>query len=363
VSADPGFVEAWRYLSSTLASLYTNGTPDPAFATRAREAAERAIALAPNGPHGHAAMASYHRLVSRDMRAAETSVQKALAALPNDALLLRAAALIAQSRGDWNSALAKLQASQQLDPRSPNAAYALQAALLWLRRYPEALAASDAALAVAPGDLARVHNRAMIFLAQGDLAGARATMAHISPAFTPMEVAAHFGWSWDTYWVPDEQGQQLLATSRESDYPDREAWATVLMQLYAMRGDSARARAYADTALVANTEILKGAPNDAQRIMFRGLELAYLGRRAEAVAAVERSRSLAPIDGDHTVGPYYQQLAARAYLALGDQERALDLLEPLLKVPYFLSPGWLRIDPSFAALRGNPRFKRMTAGV
>src|SRR5688500_2637634 len=360
VAADPEFVEAWRNLTGALASLYANGTPDPAVAARARHAAERTAALDPNGPHGHAAMVSYHRLVSGDMQAAAASTQKALAASPNDASFLRLAAFAAQSRGDWNGAVAKFEASRRLDPRSPNAAFSLHSAFLWLRRYPEALALSDTALALAPGDLSRVHSRAMVFLAQGDLTRARAAMALVSPAFTPMEVAAHFGWTWDTYWVPDEQGQHLLATSRESDFPDREAWATVLMQLHAIRGDTTRARAYADTALVANTEILKGAPNDAQRIMFRGHQLAYLGRRAEAVAAVERSRSLAPIDRDHVVGPYYQQLAAPACLALGDHERALDLLEPLLKMPYFLSPGWLRIDPSFAALRGNARFRRMT---
>ena len=203
----------------------------------------------------------------------------------------------------------------------------------------------------------------MIFVAQGNLAGARAAMKLVSPAVTPMEVAAFFGQYWDMYWVPDEAGQQLLARSEPDDFPDRETWAIVLTQLYASRGDTARARAFADTALMANTEILKAAPDDAQRLVFRGLQLAYLGRRAEAVAAVERGMSLVPLSRDKANGPYYQQIAARVYLQLGDQERALDLLEPLLKMPYFLSPGWLRIDPSFAALRGNARFKRMTAGA
>jgi hypothetical protein len=36
-------------------------------------------------------------------------------------------------------------------------------------------------------------------------------------------------------------------------------------------------------------------------------------------------------------------------------------LEPLLKMPYYLSPGWLKIDPTFAPLRGNPRFERLFA--
>jgi hypothetical protein len=34
-------------------------------------------------------------------------------------------------------------------------------------------------------------------------------------------------------------------------------------------------------------------------------------------------------------------------------------LAPLLRVPYYLSPGWLRIDPTFDPLRKHPRFQRL----
>ena len=40
-------------------------------------------------------------------------------------------------------------------------------------------------------------------------------------------------------------------------------------------------------------------------------------------------------------------------------EKALDRLEALMKVPYYLSPGWLRIDPNFDPLRGHPRFEKL----
>ena len=48
---------------------------------------------------------------------------------------------------------------------------------------------------------------------------------------------------------------------------------------------------------------------------------------------------------------------------VGEPDKAIDQLEALLKTPYFLSPAWLRIDPNFAPLRGNPRFKRLVAGA
>ncbi|MGH7519011.1 MAG: hypothetical protein ACREOC_16360 [Gemmatimonadales bacterium] len=45
-----------------------------------------------------------------------------------------------------------------------------------------------------------------------------------------------------------------------------------------------------------------------------------------------------------------------------EPDKALDQLEPLLRIPYNLSPGLLRIDPTFAPLKGNPRFEKLAAG-
>ena len=51
---------------------------------------------------------------------------------------------------------------------------------------------------------------------------------------------------------------------------------------------------------------------------------------------------------------------ARIYLHIGQPEKALDQLEKLMAKPYYLSPAWLRIDPEFTPLHGNPRFERLT---
>jgi hypothetical protein len=48
---------------------------------------------------------------------------------------------------------------------------------------------------------------------------------------------------------------------------------------------------------------------------------------------------------------------------MGELEKAVGHLEPLLKLRYYFSPGWLRINPTFAQLRGNPRFERLVNGT
>jgi serine/threonine-protein kinase len=362
VSLDSSFTEAWARLSSTLSNLYFNATPDPVVGARARAAAERARALQPDGAPGHFAMSRYHYLVGNDLAKAELEADLALKLAPNDAEILRQAANLEEALGRWDEALAHLQQARRLDPRSATVARSLQLCLALLRRYPEALAVGNEALALDAAALGIVETQAIIYLMQGDLAGARAVIRAVPPTLAPTALVAYFANYQDLYWVLEEEQQQLVLRLSPSAFDgDRAVWADVLMQTYWNRGDKVRARAYADTALVALREQLKGSPNDPQRHLFSGLALAYLGRKAEAIREGVRGAELAPLNKDQSNGAYGQHILLRIYLLVGENEKALDLLEPLLKIPYYVSPGWLRIDPTFAPLKGNPRFERLLA--
>jgi TolB-like protein/tetratricopeptide (TPR) repeat protein/tRNA A-37 threonylcarbamoyl transferase component Bud32 len=358
---DPSFAEAWASLSSTLTMLYFNSAPDPGVAAEARSAAEQALAADPSGAAGHRAMGQYYLNVVKSPAQAEQELTLALRAAPKDPPTLRAAAGLEVSLGRWDDGVAHLELARRLDPRVPPGS--LLRTLIRLRRYPEAVKVGRAALALAPSDLNVIENLAMVYLAQGDLEGARSVIRDAPATLSQAALVAQFANYFDLMWVLDEPQQRLLLRLPPSAFDnDRPTWAGVLAQTYALRGDMTRARAYADTARQGLEEQLRATPGDAQLHTFLGLMFAYLGRTAEAIREGERGLAMLPISKDANNGPYMQHQLVRIYLIVGDNEKALDQLEPLLRVPYNLSPGWLRIDPNFAPLRGNPRFERLIAG-
>jgi len=62
---------------------------------------------------------------------------------------------------------------------------------------------------------------------------------------------------------------------------------------------------------------------------------------------------------DKLYGTWNEQQLALIYTRVGEPEKALDRLEPILRLPSFLSSGWLKIDPAFDPLRSNPRFEKL----
>jgi TolB-like protein/tetratricopeptide (TPR) repeat protein len=362
VALDPSFALAWSRISRVNSVLYFQTTPSPELAESARRSAEKALALAPDAPDSYFAMGEYERNVRGDLRAARVQIEKARGLAPGNADLIRASATLERSLGQFEAALAQLQEARRLDPRSTAVYRDLARTLLFLRRFPEARQVTDAGLALSPDHLSLIERRAITFLGQGDLAGARASLASSSKNTQPTELVAYVATFWDLGWVlTDEQREILMRLTPAAFNDDRGGWAIALTQVLWWKGDRDGAQKYAEEARKSFEDQLRATPNDAQRHSELGLSLAYLGRGDEAIREGLRGVEIARPAEDADTSPYFFQLLVRIYVLAGQPEKAIDELERLLKIPYFVSPAWLTIDPNFDPLRNNPRFQKLVA--
>ena len=362
VALDSTFVDAWAQLSLSLSRVFFNGSRDPVASARAKVAMERAIALNPNLPAGHLAAATYYGLVAPDPDRAAAAVNRSLQLAPNDAEVLGMASRADLSAGRIDAATAKLERAREIDPRSSSTLAALQQVYLFQRRFREATDAGQAAVLLTPDDLNLNEWQAIVYLAQGDLKGARevirATIDRGNPA---PQVAAIFGGYYELSWALEPAERDLLLRLTPAAFDnDRAWWGQTLAIAHAEQGDLAMARVYADSAIPATEAQLAGAPNDAQTQGFYGLMLAYTGRKAEAVKYGELAVA-GEVSGQNNTS-YNMLLLVRTYLALGEHEKAIDVIGELLKRPWYLTPAWLGIDPTFDSLRGNARFEKMVTG-
>jgi serine/threonine-protein kinase len=360
VRRDDQFAHAWAALAEAGGIMFI-AHPTPKLADSVRYAAERALALAPELPEARAATGRYYENVQKDHVRALAEYATGLVHAPNDALLLRRTAGAEMYLGRWPEAVRHLHEAALIEPRLALVVNDLGQAELFLHQFPEARVDLERALALEPGDASSVQFRAMVEVAaRGDLDAARAVLRRAKPVIRGEELAAFFGENLDLGWMLDDADQSLLLSLSPTAFGgERGTWAIALAQLYAVRRDTIRARAYADSARLADQAALHDAPDDAQSLAELGLALAYMGRSSNAIREGERAVRLEPVDRNAIEGPYLAYVLARIYLIAGRQDDALTILEALARQPYFLTPAWLRVDPYLTPLRGNLRFQRL----
>jgi serine/threonine protein kinase/tetratricopeptide (TPR) repeat protein len=362
VALDPSFAAAWARLSSARTYLYYNSLAlTPGLGQAAREAADRALELAPGLPMGRLARGQYYALIEKNPARALEDCRPDPGA-PADPSLLECMAQAETTLGQFDAAHKHLEEALVLAPRSATTAGRIAIMRLWTRRYRDAIDAADAAIRLEPSNAAAVETKAMGFLGLGDLQGARRAIADRPREVEAAELVMNFGLYWDLMWVLDEELQRLLLSLPvEAFGGDASSRALLYAQTHALKGNTAEVRRYAEEAQ-RGFEI-QSAQNlgNEQMVIAHGLALAYLGRREDAIRVGLHALELAPVSRDAYGGRYSQHQMVRIYMILGEHEKALDLLEPQMKGPYYLSPAWLAIDPNFAPLKGHPRFERLLA--
>ena len=362
VARDTTFGLAWARLASAHALLYGYSTPSPVRADAARRALANAEHFAASVPETYRARAEYEELVRRDFTRAFAAAEAGLVRSRDHSELTAIAAIEEWRLGRLEAAVARLTRARTLDPRSIIVLNYLGAILCHQRRWSEARRALEDALLLEPTNLTVLDYLAVTYVGEGDLEGARHVLAEAVPTVDRAELAADLAMN-HLSWVLDEAAQQQARTLPPTEFDDdRGTWGIVRAQLYHLQGDTVMARVYADSARIAFEANLRGSPADGEQHSSRGLALAYLGQMNEAIAAGERGVALLPVSLDAIWGPRVLLRLVRIYILAGEYDKALDQIERLLTIPYYVSPGWLQIDPTLAPLRGKPRFQRLLEG-
>jgi TolB-like protein/Flp pilus assembly protein TadD len=152
IRLDPGYALAYADRSLALADFAVNWATGPAVHAshnKAQTDAHKAIALAPDLPEGHLALAGFLEN-SLEFARASQEYKRALALGPGNARLLRNYGWFAVLMGQSESGLAAVRRAVVLDPLNSDAHESLGITLFYLRRFNEAIAAYERAQTLNP---------------------------------------------------------------------------------------------------------------------------------------------------------------------------------------------------------------------
>jgi hypothetical protein len=94
-----------------------------------------------------------------------------------------------------------------------------------------------------------------------------------------------------------------------------------------------------------------------------GLIDAGLEQKEDAVDEGRRACELLPISADAVDGVAYAVSLAQIYTWSGEKDLAIDQIAAVERVPNYLSYGFLKLQPVWDPLRGDPRFEKIVASL
>jgi serine/threonine-protein kinase len=327
---------------------------------RAREQAELALRLAPDLPQAHVAMGLAHYRGRLDYPRALGEFAIALKGLPNDAGVWHLVAAVHRRMGDWDKSVAAFEKAVQLNPRDARVILQMGKTYGAARRYSDAVHAYDRALSLAPDLDDAAISRAWTYVAwHGQLDTLRVELSRL-----PQDAHLHDRAALLILERDSESLLRLVQSTRLNIFEEQAAFLpTALYAAWAhqLRGDPAAARAAFGAALVQLDSALVKLPGDERVHAARGLALAGLGRRDEALREARNVRQSLLYREDAFIGPDVAEDRARILAQSGDIDAALDEIERLLAAPSRLNVYTLRLDPRWDPIRDHPRFKALLA--
>jgi serine/threonine-protein kinase len=365
VTLDSNFALAWAKLSEARAyNFWQRYDPSRQQLALAQHAAERAAALEPDLPEAHLAMGFYHYWGHRDYDRALKEFAFTERMQPNNADVVEAIGLVQRRQGRWQESIASLKRAVELDPLSYGNLIELGETYSLVRDYPNAERVIDRAITIAP-NLPGAYSDKMLTYMNWDghvdqLPGVmRNALSHVTFGALMADAGTGVG---AQLAADSAYGAELAALSPAAFGEDLLGYLRLKASAYRLRGDATRSRAYSDSVATTARAELKDKPDEALTHGALGVAEAYRGQGDQAIQEGRRAVELLPLSKDALDATFAIRQLAEIYMVVGEANAAVDQLQGMIAVPSYASAAGIRADPTWAPLRGNPRFERLVAG-
>ncbi|HEY3756086.1 MAG TPA: TIR domain-containing protein [Opitutaceae bacterium] len=363
VSADPRFALAWARYGILLIRLHNLGFDDSnATLQEAHRAVSQAMALRPDLPEAHEAMASYLGLHWADLPLAIEEYQKALAASPNDDDAWHGLAVGEQILGHKAEAVRAMEHAVALDPRNAGRLFEFGIILAFASRYDDAIATEERVFALDRSPDILLEEAWIERERSGNLALA---LAKVDAALAWCKTADDRNEYWryrSNLLRSQERWSDALAAV---DHLETDAVPTQFMyytkpllraQIRESMDDPSGAQRDYATALELTRAYAAHQPEHIRSHLTLALLEAALNQPAAARADVAQCLQLVPPEQNPFLAALTSQLVQiQVEYRLGARDHALQLLTEVIAAGFYKRNDLL-LAPEWEKLRGDPQF-------
>ncbi|PYL99756.1 MAG: hypothetical protein DMF19_11500, partial [Verrucomicrobia bacterium] len=367
IQLDPTFALAiarYSLLESWIVHIFERTTERR---EKARALAQQALQLQPDLPEAHLAMGFSLYYGDNDFAAALKEFEIARRGLPNEAECYLALGAIQRRLGNWQESTDSLEKAVSLNPKDGWVFQNLALNYQMLRNFDAANKTIDRGLQVNPGSLGLWETKSKLAFAEnGDLSVSERAFEAVKSIPMNNETKLRIAGSRAEVFLLERKYQEGL---REAEKVSDDLLAGIPAALcgkYYLVGFARRAlhdETGARTALLKAKDLLetqlKQSPDSPELRIQLAKVLAYLGEKDAALTEARHAAEILPESKDAFGGPDITAGVAEVSGIVGENGRAIELLDGLLGRPSAITVPLLKFSPAWDPLRSDPRFQAL----